>query len=473
MYFEMPHLAKAIQKSIEKFDKIVGNTTIHKGGKYDQVKLMIINALWEKDPFVFNSTQEARLGFAALSFEPNLVENVLNANRFLEFIEVSMKTSDRLTKSMLGFYYRKYASLENNSQKVYLTESLKRLVRQYAGRNPMVIKAKEDAKILDGRLHDLLEAYGNIDIKIIKQNLYLSEVDEFYERLRLIKLLEEVKKLPLGENNQILFQQLYEARDVSASGERNMGEESVLILLSKCKSNNDKVSTEWINFILKIVGDPRSVQNQYAWNRIGLSFKDWLISTLSQGDLVEFLNIITDGQGDEIYRYRKAFWMKFVKHVKYAKIMINEKEILSLKRINSDFYKRFIENPTTYSTLKDRDRSCIYMDFGALKVIEGTHNAKIRIYTDCPIKLNSSSYSYDDFYIPSQAKNVLEYEKNHSSSNHYSWQNDILNFMNQYLGLNVELSDVVLPEDKEHNFSKIIDFLTRNNHELRHLGKII
>jgi hypothetical protein len=378
-----------------------------------------------------------------------------------------MKTSDRLTKSMLGFYYRKYASLENNSQKIYITESLKRLVRQYEGRNPMVIKAKEDAKILDGRLHDMLETYGDIDIKVIKQNLYLSEVDEFYERLRLIKLLEEVKKLPLGENNQSLFQQLYEARDIRASDERNMGEESVLILLTKCKSNNAIVSTEWINFILKIVGDPRSAQNQYAWNRIGTALKDWLISTLSQGDLIEFLGSITDGQGDEIYQYRKAFWMQFVKHVKYAKIMVSNNGILLLKRTNPDFHKRFTENPTTYSRLDEKERSCIYMDFGPIKIIEGTHNAKIRIYTDCPINLNSRSYAYTDFYSSSQAKNVLVSEKNHFHSDNYSWQNSILNFMNQCLGLNVTLRDILLPEDAG-NIYRIENFLMRNNHELRH-----
>lgn len=464
MYFEMPRLARAIDRSIEKFDKIVGNT-IHTGGKYNQVKLMIIKALREKDPFVFNSTQEARLGFAALSTEPNLVENVLLANRLLDFIEVSIKASDRLVKSMLGFYYRKYTSLEKDSQKIYIIESLKRLVRQYEGRNPMVIKAKEDSKILDGRLHDLLEAYGDIDIKIIKQNLYLSEVDEFYERLRLIKLLEEVKKLPLGESNQPLFQQLYEARDVRASDERNMGEESVLILLTKCKSNNAIVPAEWINFILRVVGDPRSVQNQYAWNRIGTAFKDWLISTLSQGDLIEFLGSITDGQGDEIYQYRKAFWMQFVKHVKYAKIMVGTNGLMLLKRTNPDLHRRFADNPTTYSRLDERERSCIYMDFGPIKIIEGTHSAKIRIYNDCPINLNSRSYVYSDFYNTTQAQNMLVADKTHSHSDIYSWQSSILNFMNRYMNSRVALSDTLLPEDISRA-SRIENSILRNSNHL-------
>lgn len=459
MFFEMPQFTRAVDKAVETFDKIIGNN-ISTGGKYHQIKLMMNKALSEKEPYRFETTQEARLGFAVLSLESNMTERVLQANRFMDFIETAMKASDRLAKPMLGFYYHKYSSLENSSQKIYITESLKLLLRNYTGRNPMILKAKQEPLISSGSLYALLDKYGNVDIKDIKKDLYLSEEDEFYQRLRLIKLLEEVQKLNMGENNPSLFQQIYEARDVAATNTRNMGEESVAILLTKCKNENAEITSEWINFILKVVGDPRSPQTQYAWDRIGLDLKNWLISTLSQGDLIEFLGSITDGQGDEIYQYRKAFWMQFVKYVKHAKIMVSTDGLMMLRRSNPAMYERFNLNPTTYSKLDEKERSCIYMDFGSIKVIEGTHNATVRIYRECPIELSHRKYSYKDFTSAYALDGFV-----HSNSSKYTWQNKMLNYINDKLHTKIRLKDILLPEDTKRILF-IQDGLMSNGHRV-------
>lgn len=458
----MPYFARQIERSIEKFDKIMGNN-ISSGGKYHQVKLMIEKSLREKEPFSIRTTQEARLGMAVLSLEPSMIGRVLQSNRLLDFLETALRASDRLAKPLLGLYYRQYYVFENDiSNKMYITELLKKLTREYQGRNPMVIKAKQNSSILDGKLNELLAWYEDSDIKEIKRDLYLNEEDEFYQRLRLIKLLEEVRKLEPGENNPSLFQQIYENRDISATQTRNISEESVSILLDKCKSANASITTEWINFILKAVGDPRSPQTLNAWNRIGDELKNWLIGTLSQGDLIEFLGSITDGQGDEIYQYRKAFWMQYVKYVRFAKIMVSNDGYMLLRRTNPALYERFAQNPITYSKIDDKERSCIYMDFGSFKVIEGTHNATIRFYSDCPINITARSYTYTDFYRPPQVSSLIIQEKEHRHSDKYSWQNSMRNFMNQKLGAKVSLSDILLPEDSR-NIARIEDYLLQHN----------
>jgi hypothetical protein len=467
MLFEMPYFARQIEKSLEKFDKIMGNN-ISAGGKYDQVKLMLEKSLREKESFMIATTQEARLGMTVLSLEPNMIGQMLQSNRLLDFFETALKVSERLAKPLLGLYYRQFYAFENDTaNKMYISELLKKLTREYQGRNPMVIKAKENSGIIDGKLHELLTQYGDTDIKEIKRDLYLNEEDEFYQKLRLIKLIEEVKKLKNGESNPPLFQQIYENRDVSATQTRNIGEESVSILLDKCKSANvniftdANIFTEWMNFILKAVGDPRSPQTQYAWDRIGLDLKNWLISTLSQGDLIEFLFSITDGQGDEIYQYRREFWMQYVKYVRFAKIMVSKDGIKLLRRTNPAFCERFAQNPITYSTI-DEERSCIYMDFGSFKVIEGTHNATIRLYSDCPINIAASSYTYTDFYRPTQVSSLIIQEKKHLHSDKYSWQDSMRNSMNQKLGAKVSLSDILLPKDSR-NIARIEDYLLQHS----------
>ncbi|MBD3794099.1 MAG: hypothetical protein IE889_08095, partial [Campylobacterales bacterium] len=279
MFFEMPHFARELKHSIEKFNKIIhNNISSKKSEKYNQVKQMIEKSLREKEPFNIRTPQEARLGIAVLSLEPGMIGRVVQSNRLLDFLETALGASNRLAKSLLELYYHRYSVFENNiSNKMYMTELLKKLIREYHGRNPMVIKAKQISSILDGKLNELLALYKDSDINEIKQDLYLNEEDEFYERLRLTKLLEGVRKLELGENNPSLFEQIYENRGISATETRNIGEESVSILLDKCKSANATISTEWIDFILKAVGDPRSPQTTYAWNRIGDELKNWMI----------------------------------------------------------------------------------------------------------------------------------------------------------------------------------------------------
>lgn len=468
MPFEMKHFQKALDRSIHIFEKISRDTKTPID-TYNSILSMLNQALDNETSFVINDKRYAKFTCYAISSDRYILGDLFESERFEELIDLVLSKSDKLIKGLLVLYYRKFELFnkeENEYYRLVLIEQIKKNLRSFGGRSKMVLKAKEySEEILSANFHLLLKKYDQKNINDIRKDLYLNEQDDFYIKLRLIKLLEEIQILNIGEYNENLFGQIFANKEKKANNKRLIGEECVYILLDMCRNTNSKIPQKWIDFILKCVGDPRSpsIHTHSAWSRIGTDLKDWVVSVLSKGDLIEFLEGITDGCEDEIYKYRKAFWLQYVNYVRFAKIMVGRKGEDKIRQFNQTFYSRFLSNPTTYSRLKETQRSCIYMDFGDLKVIEGTHNASIRLYSDCPINLNKKEYNYTDFYSTDLARKNLVWRKNHHGSSEYSWQNYIRNELKERLGINIKLKDIMLPEDTK-NLIYIANDLYRNGH---------
>lgn len=466
MPFVMEHFSNTLAKSIQTFENISAGTNLP-FDIYQKILSMLNYALDNETPFNIKDRRCAKFACSVISSHKSILEDLFESKRFEELMDLILSKSDKLIKKLLVLYYRKFDLFdreENEYFKLFLIEQIKKHLRLFNGRNKMVLRAKEHTEeILSANFHSLLSKYGKKNIIEIKKDLYLNEQDDFYIKLRLIKLLEEIKTFEFGKYDESLFGQIIIHREKQATDQRLIGEECVFILMDRSHRANLEIPQDWINFILRCVGDPRSplARNHNAWNRIGNYFKSWLIRVLSQGDIVEFLEGITDGHGDEVYKYRKAFWMQYVKYVRFAKIMVGKNSEDLIRRLNPAFYTRFISNPTTYSRLNETERSCIYMDFGDLKIIEGTHNALVRFYTGCPIDLNKKEYNYTDFYIAKLASNNLIRSRQHRGSSDYSWQNFVRNELNQKLGIHIKLKDIMLPEDTGF-LSNIANDLQRN-----------
>jgi hypothetical protein len=85
------------------------------------------------------------------------------------------------------------------------------------------------------------------------------------------------------------------------------------------------------------------------------------------------------------------------------------------------------------------------MDFGQIKVIEGTHNAKVRLYRDTPIPLKMKSYDYQDFYKTEQAKELIIEEITHTYSEMGTWQNKVFNILREHIpNLGITLKETLL-----------------------------
>ena len=419
------------------------------------------------ESFVFQPN-EGNLAAFALSQEDGLLEKLLESKLLMKALDGILRTNCEVTKPFLKLYYKKFWKLEN--QEGLLGDIiLRKQLKEYKGRNPMVLSARANPSIVKADFPELL--LHDKKLHKIKKELFLHETDEFYSQLMLTDYLQQCEKLEIDDDSHTLFAGIrqYKNRKSRIDG-RLLGEQAVFILLSRTRHVQGIPSDIWMNFILECVGDPRSfrAEARFAWQRIGTDLKEWLIGILSQGDIKEFLESISDGQGDEVYKYRRQFWMQFIGHVRYAKLMVCNDNLQHIRRNNPLLYDRFKTQPSVYSQMRRQGerRSFIYMDFGEIKVIEGTKSSKVRLYRQEPVSLEKKLYDCEEFYNNQDSdaimrKDLFEYEgftdnlganlifeQTHTHSDKYAWQNKVLMEMNHHLGTHVMLEDVLLPEDQ-------------------------
>lgn len=478
--FPTPEFKKGIAESCKKLNQL--GTGRPAGAAYDAVVKLLRYYLRDVD-FEFESHKQTHLAIAALTHEcgeVNILEQLINKQRFVPLFEKLIAFLDAnkdrdafvlLTKKWLQLYYQRYFCFEQGVANAQVREQvlnrLTSLLTQYTGRNRMTTVAKNTPNLIEGKLDAVLLSFDALkSLDEIRVELVLSDNFDIFQRLRLMKMLERIRTLRANQyDDQVerLFEDVKKFPHVWANSQRLMLEECVRAMLSQCKEADGKVGKEWEAFIFDTIGDPRSSRKMQAWQRVGTELHQWYRSILSRGDLREFLMSMTDGQGDEIYQYRKQFWLQYVDYAVNAKIMLGKNAFSQLKTQNPNLCCRFDSSPETYSRLEEGERSCVFIDFGNFCVIEGTHNAKLRIYTGFPIRLNCKTYRYTDFYETELAKSVLKKDQTHHHSEQYSWQNEVRVLLNQWIKQPTSLESVVLDEDNNPGkLLRIKDYLRRN-----------
>jgi hypothetical protein len=328
--------------------------------------------------------------------------------------------------------------------------------------------------LLDSQLDKVLSKFDDLKpLDDIRSELILNNNHEIFHRLRLIRLLANIRALQANQYDAHVKQLFIDVKQypyVWANTSRLILEECVREMLLKCQKSH-AIGSHWQQFIFETIGDPRASKNVQAWQRVGVELHLWYRGILSRGDLREFLETMTDGQGDTIYQYRKQFWLQYIDYVVNAKVMLGSKTLSLLRKQAPDIWQRFKNNPETYSQLNKADHSCVFIDFGSFCVIEGTHKSKLRIYSSCPINLTNHHYDYSGFYI-GNASRLLLCDFVHNSNEillngdlvpTYSWQNKVRLYLNQWMNPKINLDDIMLVEHlKPSVILKIRDYLLRN-----------
>ena len=419
--------------------------------------------------------------------DENLLTRLIKKSRFkalmdelLAFEQEGFDTNNahqRLTPKLLNLYYQRYFSFEagiaDDAVRSAFLEPLKQMLNRYNGHNRMTLLARSNTPLIGGYLDKVLHGFDDLKpLDEIRTELVLSNNHEIFQRLRLLRLLANIRALRANQYDaqvKQLFADVKQYPHVRANTQRLILEECVREMLLKCQATHN-VGARWQHFIFETIGDPRASKNTQAWQRVGAELHLWYRGILSRGDLREFLETMTDGQGDAIYQYRKQFWLQYVDYAVNAKIMLGRTALSRLRRQTPDMHQRFIDSPETYSRLDEAERSCVFIDFGEFCVIEGTHNSKLRVYRACPINLRSPSYSYTSFYANNVAPILLE-DFVHISAEirwagdsvpTYSWQNKVRVYLNQWVNPTIRLQDVMLNEHHDA-LPKISDYLLRNN----------
>lgn len=379
---------------------------------------------------------------------------------FFDLIQLNISIgAESLCKRLLRLYYQHYLFFWNNkydsdgqgrSEAEKLTCFFK-VLRYCADRAPGKQTSVQAVKqypqlILDDNKHlSLLDS--DEPMEDLQKRFGWEDGDNIVAFVQLRRLLQEVKTWSANEYNariQMTLEEVLRYKDAHINSGRTLLEEVVREMLVKCKSIN-QIRARWENFIILNVGDPRNSRALSAWRRIGEEYRKWLYSHLSRGDLREFLENLTSAGGDEIFKYRRKFWLQYIDYLVYAKIMLGENDYLKLQRENPEFARRFDEHPETYGRMKDSDKSCIYMQIRNLHIIEGTFSAKVRFYAEIPINLSHRDYKYADFYsAQTKRKARLIDEYVHNASDSYHWQHILIKDINRLTGISMSLQDVML-----------------------------
>ena len=352
-------------------------------------------------------------------------------------------------KKMFYIYFRYYSILKTENSLIFLTIYLKNILRNYDGKNRYIKQLVLVKSYIFGDLKGLLD-YFDGDFDIVKQKLNLQNHFEFLQVLLNFKIIQDLEQLNYDEINHQLFNTIYNKKDIYFQDNFTLKEYVVKTFLDRA-IKEQKPFINWQEFIIKLIGDPRSLtkfsHNMGSWDIIGQKRKEFFIKTLSKDDLKLFLEALSDSVSDTNYHYRKAFWMQFLDKVVQTKLMVGSD---AYENLNSEMKKKFNTN-SSYSLLRgNHSQSAIYIDFGVIKVIEFTHNGKVRFYKQCPINLYQKEYSRENFL---QYNNLID-EIVHNGASTYNWQKKVLNLLKKYIHIDVTLQDTYIDEDK----NKIIKY---------------
>lgn len=379
----------------------------------------------------------------------DLFNTLMEYEEFDTFV-LLIKKYEKLSiyKKLFHIYFNYYSTLNKEGAMNVLKMYLKRVLRNYKGKNRYVNNLVSAKEHIFGNLPDLLDYYNN-DYEAIKMDIKLQDDFEFSKALLNLKILQDLKLLKYDEDDQNIFSTILDRKDMYFDKGLSLKEYVVKDLIDRAIKEKQPFPN-WQIFILKLIGDPRSTAMYSAtmgsWNIIGERRKEFFIKALSKDDLKLFLEALSDSVSDTNYHYRKAFWMQFLDKVIFAKIIIGTDAYITL---NDKMKDKFKLNNDSYGRLQGlANQSAIYIDFGKIKIIEFTHSGKVRGYSDCPINLHQKHY--DTKELNSLAKSDLNlFSIIHSSPRTYTWQRSLLEYMNQYLKTRVTKSDIEIPEDKK------------------------
>ncbi len=346
-------------------------------------------------------------------------------------------------KNLLKLYFNHFSLLNEFPNKIKILEkNIKAFLYNYDGKNRLLNSCKNEKEFIFNPFDLLIKYQYNID-NIQKQFSLL--VDYEYMLIMLnFKLVQQMENLEYDEKKDELFSEIIKRKDLFFKDNFTLKEYTVKYLLTRVIKEGG-LYPNWQQFILEIIGDPRSSSiystNRSSWNKIGEDLKTFFISSLSKEDLKLFLDSLSDSVTDTNYHYRKAFWMAFIEHVVYVKLLVGNNAYISLDKHIKD---RFKSKDGCYAFYGQTEQSAIYIDFGVVKVIEFTHNGSVRIYSKCPINLEQSKYTQSELLTMKYQK----FKQAHTSASSYNWQGYMLDKMNQYLKTNIQIEDIYIEEDK-------------------------
>jgi hypothetical protein len=276
-----------------------------------------------------------------------------------------------------------------------------------------------------------------------------------------IYYVEQLKGIPLGSDHPLLAEvQKMSVSESQYDSENLLGHKVLRILIGR--SSLSRISESWMNTVLAIAGDPRipSTHPRYIkwWKQIDPRLIQLVRGWLSRLDLKLFLEALenysytsSNYELRRMYPSRKQFLegMFDAGVITHTRLYMSRDAICYLKR-NYD-----VKHLPNFSSVRDGDKSIIYVQMDGAHMIEGSHSCYLWLYRDldpsiCVFNYNISEPTYSQLTsgINSEMLQLSSGARariTHSPSG-YSWQRKALTELRS-LGVNLTPKDVLSSED--------------------------
>ncbi|MEN8883346.1 MAG: EH signature domain-containing protein [Flavobacteriaceae bacterium] len=222
---------------------------------------------------------------------------------------------------------------------------------------------------------------------LLNNNLHLPINSKFLKMTKIEILLNKLRTLNFKENNNlsrtIIQQNLYNSEYKSLD---LVGHEIIRIILMSNASVD--IHKSWIQLILSIASDPRSSdqsrQYQKWWLPIDKVLIDRFVRILSHSEILLFLEAISEFATSEnsemsrMFESRKQLLigLSIQNKIEKSRLYLPAKVLKFLKQENPKLDLSYVCN-----LQGERNKCIIYLKIGDNHIIEGSHNCKIRLYS--------------------------------------------------------------------------------------------
>lgn len=196
--------------------------------------------------------------------------------------------------------------------------------------------------------------------------------------------VETVKELQIGEFHEVLNELADPSTKDSAYGDGlNLGQKVAQVLIRKCATNANGMPEPWIDYVKKILGDPRipvkTESYQKWWAGMGRDDESNMRRWLAGADLRLFLTVLKESSSDEDLRRMYPARKKFLEGLLDSNDVVDARLFLS-ERARAMIRKE--HGPAAlkaHGNLSDPHKSVIYVNVeNKVHLFEGTHSFAAR-----------------------------------------------------------------------------------------------
>lgn len=213
---------------------------------------------------------------------------------------------------------------------------------------------------------------------------------KFHDDVVLWYYVCHAQNTPMGEVSSCLKEATEANVGELPFGDRMLGHAVIEAMCLRCHDSGDPLPHSWLKRILNLAGDPRVSTGTLAyhrwWGRQRPEVVAVVKAALANRDLQYFLEALDEfasmqyGDIARMFHSRRLFLQGILKtgHVKDALLVLSKDAADYIrKNLPTDERKHFHHSRLTDSNL---DQSCVYMELPSGHVVEGTHQARFRIY---------------------------------------------------------------------------------------------